>query len=171
MQLLGVGRRASGWLNKSPDGAVQTQAEVRRASVPLPVLTIAPCPRTLSLSCDWHGQQDEDGETRRWWRADHIAAHFPTWHLCWAVAAAGCITVAAGELMLCRGTTGSKSKGSWSLWVRHEGSSGLRGQPDGHSPHACVREWQSCLQQKYRTAFRSLGHQQLLWHNLALVFL
>lgn len=43
MQLLGVGRRASGWLNKSPDGAVQTEAEAR-ASPPSPLhfLSLSP---------------------------------------------------------------------------------------------------------------------------------
>ena len=64
MQLLGVGRRASGWLNKSPDRAVQSKAEAR-ASLPLPICTVTPCHHALSLRWGWRGQGDEDGKTWR----------------------------------------------------------------------------------------------------------
>lgn len=61
MQLLGVGRHASGWLNKSPDRAVQTKAEAK-ASLPFPVCTVAPCHCALSLRWGWRSQGGW-----RWW--------------------------------------------------------------------------------------------------------
>jgi len=104
---------------------VQTWAEAR-PSLPLPICTVAVCHQALSLRRGWHGQGGEDGKAGRSWRADHVAARFPVWHLHRVMAA-------VGELALCRGMAKSKSKENFCLCVRCQGSAALWGQPNDYS--------------------------------------